>query len=236
MKKYAKIDEKDFSLLKTAVFLLKKEKISDDMWCWGGGTALKLFFRHRDSRDVDIFVRDPQIIPYLSPRVNDYAEEVCSGNYVEMSNFLKLKIQGREIDFIVAPNLTGLLPERIKVKNLIVPVDHPIETITKKFFYRAESLTVRDLVDYAVVRKNLKDKKAWEKFFQTLKSKKDVLTDKVLFLMKILPEELPKLKILDEKILTFVEKEGKELLNHFKDDQNSAYVKKNAKTKFNDLR
>lgn len=236
MKKYAKIDEKDFSLLKTAVSLLKRENISDDTWCWGGGTALKLFFRHRDSRDVDIFVRDPQIIPYLSPRVNDYAEEVCSGNYVEMSNFLKLKVQGREIDFIVAPNLTGLLPERIKVKNLIVPVDHPIETITKKFFYRAESLTVRDLVDYAVVRKNLKDKKAWEKFFQTLKSKKDVLTDKVSFLMKILPEELPKLKILDEKILTFIEKEGKEFLNHFKDNQNSAYIKKNAKTKFNDLR
>jgi|GEM_PF-948917 len=231
MRRYAKIDEKDFSLLKTAVSLLKREKIADDMWCWGGGTALKLFFRHRDSKDVDIFVRDPQIIPYLSPRVNDYAEEVCSGNYVEMSNFLKLKVKEGEIDFMVAPNVTGLLPEKIKIKDLVVPVDHPVETIAKKFFYRAESLFVRDLIDYAVVRKNLKkDKKAWERFFQVLESfpkgkflpesKRDVLVDKVSFLMEILPEEVRKLKILDEKIFAFVEEEIRELLDYFKESKN----------------
>ena len=44
-----------------------------DDWSFGGGTALMRRFRHRLSKDVDIFVPDPQFLGYMSPRLNDTA-------------------------------------------------------------------------------------------------------------------------------------------------------------------
>lgn len=37
-------------------------------WTFGGGTVLMRRYRHRVSRDVDIFVPDPQWLGYLTPR------------------------------------------------------------------------------------------------------------------------------------------------------------------------
>ena len=42
-----------------------------DKWSFGGGTVLMRRYRHRVSKDVDIFVPDPQYLGYLSPRLND---------------------------------------------------------------------------------------------------------------------------------------------------------------------
>ena len=42
-------------------------------WSFGGGTCLALRYGHRISYDVDIFVTDAQLIPFLSPRLNDAA-------------------------------------------------------------------------------------------------------------------------------------------------------------------
>ena len=39
-----------------------------DDWTFGGGTVLMRRHRHRLSKDVDIFINDPQFIGYLSPR------------------------------------------------------------------------------------------------------------------------------------------------------------------------
>jgi hypothetical protein len=41
-----------------------------DDWSFGGGTVLMRRFRHRVSKDVDIFVPDPQYLGYVSPRVH----------------------------------------------------------------------------------------------------------------------------------------------------------------------
>ena len=36
-----------------------------DHWTFGGGTALMLQIDHRESDDVDIFLPDPQLLPFL---------------------------------------------------------------------------------------------------------------------------------------------------------------------------
>lgn len=36
-------------------------------WSFGGGTALMLQIDHRESHDIDIFVDDPQWLPFLNP-------------------------------------------------------------------------------------------------------------------------------------------------------------------------
>jgi len=51
-------------------------------WSFGGGTVLMRRYRHRVSRDVDIFVPDPQWLGYLTPRLNAKAESLAP-EYVE---------------------------------------------------------------------------------------------------------------------------------------------------------
>jgi hypothetical protein len=40
-------------------------------WSLGGGTALMLQIEHRASRDVDVFIDDPQIFGFFNPEVSD---------------------------------------------------------------------------------------------------------------------------------------------------------------------
>jgi hypothetical protein len=58
-------------------------------WSFGGGTVLMRKYRHRFSKDIDIFVPDPQFLGHVSPRLND-AAEAMTGDYVEENNSLKL--------------------------------------------------------------------------------------------------------------------------------------------------
>jgi hypothetical protein len=46
-----------------------------DSWSFGGGTAMMLQINHRESRDVDIFLNDPQLLGYLNPEMHDFALE-----------------------------------------------------------------------------------------------------------------------------------------------------------------
>ncbi|TMG81556.1 MAG: nucleotidyl transferase AbiEii/AbiGii toxin family protein, partial [Betaproteobacteria bacterium] len=40
-------------------------------WSFGGGTVLMRRHGHRFSKDIDIFVPDPQWLGYLNPRLNE---------------------------------------------------------------------------------------------------------------------------------------------------------------------
>jgi Nucleotidyl transferase AbiEii toxin, Type IV TA system len=40
-----------------------KERVIDH-WTFGGGTAMMLQIDHRESHDVDIFLFDPQLLPF----------------------------------------------------------------------------------------------------------------------------------------------------------------------------
>lgn len=63
--------------------------IKNPFWTFGGGTVLMLRYQHRVSKDIDIFVPDPQYLGFVSPRLSDIAEEV-SVEYVEGNGFVKL--------------------------------------------------------------------------------------------------------------------------------------------------
>ena len=111
----------------------------------GGGTRLMLALKHRISDDIDLFIRDPQWIGYLSPRLNDRFENQIS-KYDEASSSLKLHMQGGEIDFIVAPSLLGLPDEH--AEHSLFPLEPVGEVLAKKLFYRGWALTPRDLFDW----------------------------------------------------------------------------------------
>jgi hypothetical protein len=45
-------------------------------WSLGGGTALAIHLDHRVSHDIDIFLTDPQVLPYFSPDLADWRTEL----------------------------------------------------------------------------------------------------------------------------------------------------------------
>lgn len=114
----------------------------------GGGTRLMLAFEHRISDDIDLFIRDPQWIGYLTPRLNDQFESVIAG-YEEAQTSLKLRLAVGEIDFIVSMSLLNMPDDRVEgVPFLLEPVE---EVLAKKLFYRGWALTPRDLFDWRAV-------------------------------------------------------------------------------------
>ena len=90
----------------TLVDEIARRGISDPFWTFGGGTVLMLRHGHRLSKDIDIFVPDPQYLGFVSPRLSDAAERV-SVDYVEGPGYVKLLRPEGEIDFVASPNLTA---------------------------------------------------------------------------------------------------------------------------------
>jgi hypothetical protein len=116
----------------------------------GGGTALMLRYQHRRSRDIDLFLRDPQYLPALSPRLNDTTARLTD-QYVEASHYLKLAFPEGEIVFIVAPALSDAPTATLAFEGTTLAMEAPVEIAAKKVFYRAAELKARDLFDLAVV-------------------------------------------------------------------------------------
>jgi hypothetical protein len=72
-------------LLKFADFFLKSVSISSDEWTLGEGTALMLYYKHRLSRDIDIFFNNAQFILLLTPRLNDTTDVVSKLDVIDQS-------------------------------------------------------------------------------------------------------------------------------------------------------
>lgn len=126
---------------------------ADPFFTFGGGTVLMLRYQHRLSKDIDLFVPDPQSLAYVTPRLSDVAETVCNSQYVETALYVKLQLEVGEIDFIAAPNL---LPEehafeRWDIFGRSIRVETAAEIIAKKIFHRGDKATARDLFDLALV-------------------------------------------------------------------------------------
>lgn len=134
----------------------------------GGGTRLMLALDHRISHDIDLFIRDPQWIGYLSPRLNDRVEAVVSG-YEEAADFLKLNLSDGEIDFIVRGSLLGLPDE--SSDDTPFPLEPVAEVLAKKLFYRGASLTPRDLFDWWAIETMRPDLVPGEDMARLLESK-----------------------------------------------------------------
>ena len=122
----------------------------DLYWTFGGGTVLMLRHHHRFSKDIDIFVPDPQALGFVTPRLSSHAESLTT-DYTEAANFVKLFLPEGEIDFVASPNLTDNPYVLEKLLGRTVKVETSAEIIAKKFWHRGNKLTARDIFDFALV-------------------------------------------------------------------------------------
>ncbi len=115
--------------------------LADPFWTFGGGTVLMFRYGHRLSKDIDIFVPDPQYLGYVTPRLSDTAASLTE-EYTEMpGSFVKLQFEEGEIDFVAAPNLTDAAWEWWEIQGRPVRV----------MYHRGDRATARDLFDLAMV-------------------------------------------------------------------------------------
>lgn len=119
-------------------------------WTFGGGTVLMRKYRHRLSKDIDIFVPDPQALNYVTPRLSQVAEDIAV-HYEEANNFVKLFLPEGEIDFVASPNLTEKPYVDEEIFGRLVRVETASEIIAKKFYHRGHRLLARDMFDFAMV-------------------------------------------------------------------------------------
>lgn len=141
------------SLLEKAFWLM--DSIQSDgytlpRWSLGGGTVLMFYYAHRKSKDIDIFVPDPQFLGYVNPRLGGKGEEVTT-DYMDGTEFVKLFLPEGEIDFVASSTLTENPFEEHEILGRKVLLETPLEIVAKKLWYRGDRATPRDLLDLALV-------------------------------------------------------------------------------------
>jgi predicted nucleotidyltransferase component of viral defense system len=130
---------------------IKAHGTPNPFWTFGGGTVLMLRYQHRLSKDIDIFVPDPQYLGYVTPRLSDIAAAV-SVDYVEdQSSYVKLIRPEGEIDFVASPNLTEAPFEMWNIGGQHIRVETAVEIVAKKLWHRGDRATARDLFDLSLV-------------------------------------------------------------------------------------
>ncbi|MEO8383618.1 MAG: nucleotidyl transferase AbiEii/AbiGii toxin family protein [Betaproteobacteria bacterium] len=119
-------------------------------WTLGGGTVLMLRHQHRQSKDIDIFVPDPQLLGYFSPRLSEVAEGL-TGRYQETAGHLKLFLPAGEIDIVASPNLTAPGFVEGELLGHTVRLETDAEIVAKKMWHRGDQVKARDLLDLSLV-------------------------------------------------------------------------------------
>ncbi len=121
-----------------------------DDWTFGGGTVLMRRHRHRLSKDVDIFINDPQFLGYLTPRLSPTAESLTT-QYIEDHKHVKLVFSEGEIDFVAAPPLTAQPAHVETLFDHRILVETSAEIVGKKVWHRGFEFTARDIFDLSMV-------------------------------------------------------------------------------------
>jgi len=124
--------------------------VHQPLWTFGGGTVLMLRHGHRLSKDIDLFVPDPQYLGYVNPRLSEVAEAV-SADYEENAEFIKFYLPQGEIDIVVGTALTAQPFEVVKHAGREIKVERSAEIIAKKMWFRGEQAKARDLFDLCAV-------------------------------------------------------------------------------------
>ena len=150
--------------------------------------------RHRLSKDIDIFIDDPQFLTYLTPRLNQTAESLTS-SYLEDHNFLKLAFPEGEIDFVAAPPLTPSHARHETILGRRFLVETSAEIVAKKVWHRGAEFTARDLFDLAMVAEM--DSKALHEIRPQLRERRDVVLARVERREPLLRETFDALAVLD---------------------------------------
>lgn len=122
-------------------------------WSFGGGTALMLQIDHRESHDIDLFLDDPQLLPFLNPETQQIPLERLPDTYhVEGRHVLKLAYgDAGEIDFICCASITEDPTALTEIRGQRVALEKPGEIIAKKVSYRGTMFQPRDMFDLAAV-------------------------------------------------------------------------------------
>lgn len=171
----------------------------DALWTFGGGTVLMLRHAHRLSKDIDLFVPDPQYLGFVNPRLSDVAEQLCT-RYVEAMEYIKLFRAEGEIDIVASHNLTDQPWTVETIMGEAVCVETDIEIVAKKMWHRGGQTTARDLFDLALVLQTDPDGlrrearfmvRHREAFLQTLDVRRDVMRERFDAI-----ERLPNAKVL----------------------------------------
>jgi hypothetical protein len=163
-------------------------------WSFGGGTVLMRRHRHRVSKDIDIFVPDPQYLGYLSPRLNTTAESLTQ-NFIEQAGSLKLFFPEGEIDFVVSGYLTSRPAVGEELFGRTVQVESSAEIIAKKVRYRGIEFTARDIFDLAMVAE--KESEALQEIKPVLRDRRDVVLQRIATHQAALRETFAALEVLD---------------------------------------
>ncbi|HVX56916.1 nucleotidyl transferase AbiEii/AbiGii toxin family protein [Fulvimonas soli] len=127
-----------------------EQRVPGATWTFGGGTVLMLRMAHRQSKDIDLFVPDPQYLGYVNPRLSDVAEGI-STDYEEAAEFIKLYLPDGEIDVIVGQPLTDTPYDTINYGERMIRVETSAEIIAKKMWHRGDRAKGRDLFDLCAV-------------------------------------------------------------------------------------
>ncbi len=126
-------------------------------WSLGGGTALSmLYYRHRLSYDIDIFIESFGEIQ----RILDHQEEIAANLGIDRKAILSSptgvtfvlddEAHGLKLDFVYSPALTSKpFVQRDVFNHTDITVQTPLEIVAKKLKFR-EKATIRDFVDYAI--------------------------------------------------------------------------------------
>lgn len=140
-------------LLENAYSLIdavSSDGITVPRWSLGGGTVLMFYYAHRRSKDIDIFIPDPQFLGYVNPRLGGRGEEVTT-EYSDASEYVKLFLPEGEIDFVASLPLTAQPFEVHEVLGRDILLETPVEIVAKKIWHRGDRATPRDLLDLALV-------------------------------------------------------------------------------------
>lgn len=163
-------------------------------WTFGGGTVLMLRYRHRFSKDIDIFIPSPQYLNYLSPHLNETAEEM-TGDYTLQAEYLKLQFPEGEIDFVVSEPLTHdpVIAETVLGRKVMVETS--VEIVAKKVWHRGDRFRARDIFDLALVAE--KEPEALKSITPVLRDRKDVILARIQASDKNLREDFANLEVLE---------------------------------------
>ncbi|MBI3917526.1 MAG: nucleotidyl transferase AbiEii/AbiGii toxin family protein [Betaproteobacteria bacterium] len=163
-------------------------------WSFGGGTVLMRRHHHRLSKDIDIFVPDPQYLGYLTPRLNTRADSLTT-QYIEQANSLKLIFPEGEIDFVASAPLTEDPTVKEELFGRQVEVETSAEIVAKKVWHRGADFTARDIFDLAMVAE--KEPRALWKIEPVLRDRREAVLRRIASQEAALRQTFSELEVLE---------------------------------------
>ena len=112
---------------------------------------MMLQIHHRESHDIDLFLEDPQLLPYVTAAVAELEFDIGAPSYNgDGTGHLKISFEGvGEIDFIVTGHILDPYAGTTEILNRAVELETIPEIIAKKVRFRGASIQPRDVFDIA---------------------------------------------------------------------------------------